>query len=180
MKKSTFKETSSMYFFQCAKKTSLILFMLTISLLSYGQKDEYRFQDTQARSVEVISNAYVKPMVGELKVLRQGTQEYQIRLQQQDLLDLGMKNLPFEAFLNNVRSYATYAATQQEHCDVIIAAVYNIRNNTEGGGLLVTVKGFPANFVEWRTATETDLTWIHMEQDYQNAKKKEEEKDVRK
>lgn len=46
-------------------------------------------------------------------------------------------------------------------CDVIVAATFNIR--TAGDGYEVNIIGYPANFVNWKTATQADYEWIQME-----------------
>lgn len=52
------------------KKQILIAALLTIGCTSgaYAQRDKVKIQDTQARLLDVTSNAYVKPLTVELKV----------------------------------------------------------------------------------------------------------------
>lgn len=136
------------------KKVLLIGIAMAFSVLSYAQKTEYHFQDTQARLLDVTSNAYVKPLTVELNVL---TKEHKTWVFPLTVAEVeAMKN-----DLVNLRSYAVYAASKQENCDVIVAATFNIKSVRNG--FEVTVIGYPANFVNWKTATKDDYEWIRME-----------------
>ena len=128
---------------------------MSLSLICFGQKSEFRFQDTQARLLDVQSNAYVQPLTVELKVKSQTRISEVIPLTKQEV-EGDMKG-----DLNNIRSYAVYRASQLHNCDVIVAATFNIR--TAGDGYEVNIIGYPADFVNWRTATKDDYEWIRME-----------------
>lgn len=128
---------------------------MTTFAVGYAQKSEFRFQDTQARLLDVNSNAYVKPLTVELKVLTTTRVSEIIKLTKQEV-ELDMKG-----DLNNIRSYAVYRASQLHNCDVIVAATFNVR--TADGGYEVNIIGYPANFVNWKTATQADYEWIKME-----------------
>ncbi len=136
------------------KKTLLIGIAMAFSMVSFAQKTEYHFQDTQARLLDVTSNAYVKPLTVELNVL---TKEHKTWV-------FPLTNAEVDAMkgdLVNIRSYAVYAASKQENCDVIVAATFNVKSVK--GGFEVTVVGYPANFINWKTATKDDYEWIKME-----------------
>jgi len=122
----------------------------------YAQKNtEFRFQDTQARLLDVMSNAYVKPLTVELQVMTKKRISEIIPLTKQEV-EQDMKG-----DLSNIRSFAVYRASQIHDCDVIVAATFNVR--TAGDGYEVNVIGYPANFVNWKTASQEDYEWIKME-----------------
>ncbi len=137
------------------KRSLLLVFTIAMSLFCYAQKSEFRFQDTQARLLDVTSNAYVKPLTVELKVLTNKRVSEIIKLTRQEV-EQDMKG-----DLNNIRSFAVYRASQLHDCDVIVAATFNVR--TAGEGYEVNIIGYPANFVNWQTATQADYEWIKME-----------------
>lgn len=137
------------------RKVFLVSLLMSLSLICFGQKSEFRFQDTQARLLDVQSNAYVQPLTVELKVKSQTRISEVIPLTKQEV-EGDMKG-----DLNNIRSYAVYRASQLHNCDVIVAATFNIR--TAGDGYEVNIIGYPADFVNWRTATKDDYEWIRME-----------------
>ncbi len=128
---------------------------MAMCIVSYGQKTEFRFQDTQARLLDVTSNAYVKPLTVELQVLTNKRISEVIKLTRQEV-EQDMKG-----DLTNIRSFAVYRASQLHDCDVIVAATFNIR--TAGDGYEVNIIGYPANFVNWKTASQADYEWIKME-----------------
>lgn len=137
------------------KKVLLLIVAMAMSIVSYGQKTEFRFQDTQARLLDVTSNAYVKPLTVELQVLTNKRVSEVIKLTRQEV-EQDMKG-----DLTNIRSFAVYRASQLHDCDVIVAATFNIR--TAGDGYEVNIIGYPANFVNWKTASQADYEWIKME-----------------
>ncbi len=137
------------------KKALLLIVAMAMCIVSYGQKTEFRFQDTQARLLDVTSNAYVKPLTVELQVLTNKRISEVIKLTRQEV-EQDMKG-----DLTNIRSFAVYRASQLHDCDVIVAATFNIR--TAGDGYEVNIIGYPANFVNWKTASQADYEWIKME-----------------
>lgn len=137
------------------KKALLLIVAMAMCIVSYGQKTEFRFQDTQARLLDVTSNAYVKPLTVELQVLTNKRISEVIKLTRQEV-EQDMKG-----DLTNIRSFAVYRASQLHDCDVIVAATFNIR--TAGEGYEVNIIGYPANFVNWKTASQADYEWIKME-----------------
>ena len=128
---------------------------LVTCTVSFAQKSEFRFQATQARLLDVMSNAYVKPLTVELQVISQKRVSEVIKLTKQEV-EQDMKG-----DLENIRSYVVYRASQMHDCDVIVAATFNIR--TAGDGYEVNIIGYPANFVNWKTATPEDYEWIKIE-----------------
>ena len=137
------------------KRFSFMMLALMVCCASFGQKTEFRFQATQARLLDVMSNAYVKPLTVELHVISQKRISEIIKLTRQEV-EQDMKG-----DLDNIRSYAVYRASQLHDCDVIVAATFNVR--TAGDGYEVNIIGNPANFVNWKTATQADYEWIRME-----------------
>lgn len=137
------------------KRFSFVMLALMLCCASFAQKTEFRFQATQARLLDVQSNAYVKPLTVELQVVSQKRVSEIIKLTRQEV-EQDMKG-----DLDNIRSYAVYRASQLHNCDVIVAATFNVR--TAGDGYEVNIIGYPANFVNWKTATQADYEWIRME-----------------
>ena len=137
------------------KRTVFMMIALAMCTISFAQKTEFKFQATQARLLDVMSNAYVKPLTVELQIISSKHVSEIIKLTKQEV-EQDMKG-----DLENVRSYAVYRASQLHDCDVIVAATFNIR--TAGDGYEVNIIGYPANFVNWKTATQADYEWIQME-----------------
>ena len=113
--------------------------VLFCSIMANAQKTEFKFKDTEARKVNVLSNAYVKPLTCEVKVETSQSITENIKYTK-DEVEVAMKgNL----------------------CDMIVAAISTVETTTDG--YVVKVTGYPANFVNWKTASQADLEWIKME-----------------
>lgn len=149
------KNSINQVILEIMKKTLFMMMALVMCSVSYAQKKEFSFQATQARLLDVQSNAYVKPLTVELQVISQKRVSEIIKLTKQEV------EQDMRGDLDNIRSYAVYRASQLHDCDVIVAATFNVR--TAGDGYEVNIIGYPANFVNWKTATQADYEWIKME-----------------
>lgn len=139
-------------------------FLLTLfALLAWGcnmfaQKNNVRVQDTQARLVDIYSRAYVKPLTVELSV-----DKNKGRVKDEWALTKEQAETEMGGSLENIRSYAVYMSSQKHNADAIVAATFNFRTNDAGDGYLITITGYPASFVNWKTAESADYEWIRME-----------------
>lgn len=142
------------------KKQILLAAMLALgcSSTAFAQKDRVKIQDTQARLLDVTSNAYVKPLTVELKV-----DKTKGRIRDEWTLTREQAESEMKGDIVNIRSYAVYMSSQKHNADVIVAATFNFRTNDEGTGYLITVVGYPATFENWKTADSSDYEWIRME-----------------
>ncbi len=112
-------------------------------------------EDTQARSVDTYARAYVNPLTVELQVVGSRVQQ-PFHYTPSEILNMcpnGVLNL------DNIRSRAIFDLTDAQKCDAIVAATFYIKGNTTDG-FDVIVKGFPANFKNWKTAEPKDYQWI--------------------
>ncbi len=124
---------------------------------AFAQKAVVNFENTQTRVVGADANAYVKPLTVELKVINDQRIEDEWVFTQAEIESLNGE-------VNNIRSAAVYRSSAKYKVDAIVAATFRIRNNPKNdGSFLVEVKGYPANFVNWKTATPADYEWIRME-----------------
>lgn len=130
------------------------------SIQSFAQKTtQVQYQETQARLLDVSSNAYVKPLTVELKV--KGSQ----RIREIVKIPKNYAMVAMNADPSNWRSYAVYEVSKRMGCDVIVAATFNIKYDEVAGDqeVQIEVVGYPADFANWQTATTQDMEWIKME-----------------
>lgn len=121
-------------------------------------------KETQARLLDVMSNAYVRPLTVELQVDNsKGRIRDQWELTGAELSDLGVISSNGTIELSNLRSYGVYKSAQKHNCDVIVAATFNFETTDLLNGGTLEVVGYPANFINWKTADDKDLEWIRME-----------------
>lgn len=140
----------------------IFVFVLTAMLFATvadAQKTTtYRYEDTQARALDMKASGYVKPLVNEVKVdATRGRQKFVIDMEK-DFVEVDMKGE-----IVNIRSYGVFKATEQWHCDVVVAPTFHFYTNNKGGYTL-EVLGFAGSFINWRTMTDADLEWIRTTQ----------------
>lgn len=141
------------------KKQLLFTVLISVcTMASYAQKTAVRIQDTQARLLDVNSNAYVKPLTVELEV-----DKTKGRIKDEWSLTKEQVEQELNGDIANIRSYAVYMSSQKHNSDVIVAATFNFKSNDNATGYTITVVGYPANFINWKTAGESDYEWIRME-----------------
>ena len=149
------------------KKLILVIFLTFIGAIgAYAQKTNVRMQETQARLLDVTSNAYVKPLTVELQI-----DKSKGRIKDEWTLTREQAEQEMNGDLVNIRSYAIYMSSQKHNEDVIVAATFNVKTNDDGNGYKVTVIGYPATFINWKTAEASDYEWIRMEKTLTTADK---------
>ena len=142
------------------KKIAFLLLTVLSTAICYAQKTtQVQYHETQARLLDVSSNAYVKPLTVELKVKNSQRIREVVKIPRNFAL-VAMKGDP-----SNWRSYAVYEVSKRLQCDVIVAATFNIKYDEVAGDqdVQIEVVGYPADFTNWQTATTQDLEWIRME-----------------
>ncbi len=145
----------------------VFLFVLLVCFCGIGafaQKTVVKMQEVQARLLDVTSNAYVRPLTVELIV-----DTMRGRIEDQWPLTKEMAEVEMKGDIANIRSYAVYMSSQRYNADVIVAATFNIKTDDEGTGYIVTIKGFPAVFANWKTAEPSDYEWIRLEKTFTTA-----------
>ena len=136
----------------------VLALIATCAFNGFAQKTVVKkFQDTQARMLDINATGYVKPLAVELKVLEVG------RINQSWPLTKEQAEVEMEGDMINIRSWALFMTCEKYSADVIVAPTFNFKTTDDGTGYIITVVGFPANFVNWRTINETDYEWIRME-----------------
>ena len=141
------------------KKTILLcVFSLVTTAGTMAQKTTVKIQETQARLLDMQSNGYVKPLTVELKIDDSKGRVCDIWPLSKEQVDVEMRG-----DIANIRSYAIYMSSKKHSADVIVAATFNFKTTDNGDGYEIEVVGFPASFVNWKTATQADYEWIQME-----------------
>ena len=140
------------------------LFLITVSMVliaiqANAQKTTtYRYEDTQARALDMVSKGYVKPLTVEVKVDdAKGRQHFSYNMEK-DFVENDMRG-----DIVNIRSYGLFKASNEAKCDVIVAPTFHLFTN-DNGGYTLEIVGFAGSFVNWRTITNEDLDWIRVTQ----------------
>ncbi|MBR0245575.1 MAG: hypothetical protein IJQ61_03815 [Bacteroidales bacterium] len=142
------------------KKTVLTLIALLSCLIAAQAQSKNQataVQETQARLLDVNANAYVKPLTVEVEVLPTGriVDDWPLTVEQ-------VKSMGGD--LANIRSWGVFQSSKKHDCDLIVAATFDFKNDSSNPDVYkLTVVGFPANFVRWKTADANDYEWIRLE-----------------
>lgn len=136
-------------------KRIVLTLLAVVAMQAHAQKTTtYRYEDTQARALDMVSKGYVKPLTVEVKVdATKGRQHFSYEMPK-DFVEGDMKG-----DIANIRSYGVFRAANEAKCDVIVAPTFHLFTNDKGGYTLEIV-GFAGSFVNWRTITNEDLQWI--------------------
>lgn len=141
----------------------MLLLALCCAQASHAQRVVTKFRNTQARMLDVTSNAYVRPVVVELEV-------EPVKVDTTYFLTKEEAEIEMSGDIPNIRSWGVYRASADYDCDVIVAATF-ILESTEKGGYSLTITGFPGRYKNWATATSEDMEWIRVEKIASTAEK---------
>lgn len=140
-------------------KKIAFLFILLFSLAGINQVTAQKTVEvrySQARLIEPIHSVHTKPLIADLVVdSKLGKQTHTFHFTMKEINAL-------QGNLENVRARALFKAVNEVyHCDVIVAASFDVQSTDDGYD--VTIIGFPASYINWRTATKEDYEWIRNE-----------------
>ncbi|MBQ7661935.1 MAG: hypothetical protein IJS48_01015 [Prevotella sp.] len=152
------------------KKLLMLVCVTILALTASAQKNIYQLQSSQARSMEVISNSYVRPVTVELKI-----DETKGRIK--DVWEITYEEFASIAGaisdrgysdqqMQRLRDYATFMSSQKHNCDVIVSPIINISTKNLAQGCTITLVGFTANYTNWRTMQDSDIPWIRIESEH--------------
>lgn len=141
------------------KRIVLILLVMVLGCTaSFAQsKNIANIQETQARLLDVNPSTYVKPLTCEIQVLPTG------RIM--DIWTLTMEQVKdLHGDLPNIRSWGVFQSSRKHNCDLLVAATFDFKTDPDNPSqFLLTVVGFPANFVNWKSIDEKDYEWLKIE-----------------
>lgn len=149
------------------KKVLLSLFVVFLAVNVYAQKQtqtvtrttahtETRYQNTQARMPQLLVQPLVMPLVGEVDILKNVEHKFKLPLTKSKV------EQELDGNLENVQNYGIYMWTDAANCDMIVGATFNFYTNDANDGYVLEIKGFPANFKNWRSATTNDYEWMRI------------------
>ena len=139
------------------RKLLLIMFLTTVGFSGAYAQNKVEFRESQARLLEPVQNAYVKPLIVELEINEsKGKIVDSWKFTNKEVNALNGE-------VSNLRTRALFNSTRKHNADVIVAATFDIASLSDGTGYEVKVIGYPANYKGWTTAKPEDYEWIRME-----------------
>lgn len=147
------------------KKLIAFFAVCAVSLVGYAQRNTTTdYLNAQARIPQAFVQPIVKPLVTEVEVLKDYKSKYLVSGHKFSI-SLTKKQVENDLAgnLTDVHNYGVYLLSDDIGCDMIVAPIYNLYTNTQGGYTL-EIKGFPANFKNWRTCTPEDYNWMKIDE----------------
>jgi hypothetical protein len=140
------------------KKILLIATLFSIFGISQTKAQKVvEYRESQARLAEPTMGVYIKPLIAELEI---NATVGKIK----DVWDFTNREVnALAGEVSNLRARALFKSTEKHNADVIVAASFDIASKEDNSGYTVTVIGYPAKYVRWRTATAADNDWIRNE-----------------
>lgn len=150
------------------KRLLLLVTCCIVAMSSFAQKTktvsettahtDATYQFTQARKPQVWVEPMVKPLVVEVDIMPEAPKFWKKTLGRHKV------EVELEGKLENVYNYGIFLYTEDTKSDMIVAATYNFYTNPDrtgdGDWYIIEIKGFPAKFMNWRTATVSDYEWM--------------------
>jgi hypothetical protein len=145
---------------------------MLMSLGANAQKTTVKYHDTQARALETTTSSHVKPLVVEVEVgPTRFTDDWS--LSEEDVKGMN-------GDVTNLRSWATFQSAKKHNADVVVAPMYEIKNDEKTGIFIVTVMGYEGHFKNWRSINSTDYDWVKLEKTYNTSDREKVEAIVKK
>lgn len=150
-----------------------LLFSVVLTTLCMGinaQKNIYQLESSQARTMEVINNSYVRPITVELQIdEKKGriTDVWELTYEEFASIAGAVSDKGYsDQQMQRLRDYATFKSSQKHSCDVIVSPIFNIHTDNLAQGATITLVGFTANYINWKTMQDSDLSWIRIESEH--------------
>ena len=128
----------------------------TVSTTTAHSETTYQF--TQARKPQVWVEPLVKPLVVEVDVMKDAPTFWKKTLTRHKV------ETELNGAMEEIYNYGIFLYTEDTKSDMIVAATYNFYTNPNRTGdedwYILEIKGFPAKFKEWHTATPSDYEWM--------------------
>lgn len=131
------------------KKFILFAVLAAAAVSCVPQRMTYR--ESSGRNIEPSQSAVVTPMLADLELVSDTKQTYVEKTGY-------YVNSYVIAQIDNYKNMALLNAAKQYDADTMVAAIINVDTDADGK-LVITVTGYPARYINFRTMTEKDA-WI--------------------
>lgn len=166
------------------KKLSFLVFVTALFAVTGANAQKQviqKFQESQARLLEVNTNAYVRPQVVDFEIMTTAEltaknakidatdgREYTVTGSQGRLVSRYLltadKVIELKEDLANIRAWGVFQITKDFEADVLVGGVSDFKTSDDMPGLYeLTIIGFPARFTGWNAITPEDYQWINIE-----------------
>ena len=144
------------------KHTKIIAIALLLSCVSITaqaqKKGQVGYDEATAQSVEPKTTAHVTPVVADVKV--SATKITHTETFSNALTENDVTYPSISAEISYMKNYTLNRAAKKSNADLIVAPSYEIRTSDNMQTITVEVSGYPASYVNFRTASDQDLSLI--------------------
>lgn len=131
-----------------------VLMMAACGTSNYDIISSYQEQDSEARKLETVATAIIRPVVGDVQV---GSEKIEDKWQftAQQYANLGCD-------LQNVQNRGLYLSSKKHNADIIVAPIFNFERIGEGESAYyeLSITGYLGNFTNWKPMEAKDSTWM--------------------
>lgn len=129
----------------------LILFAVVAATAVSCVPQRMMYRESSGRNIEPSQGAVVTPLLADLELVSD--------TKQTNVENTGCDVTPgIIAQIDNYKNMALLNAAKKFDADTMVAAIINVDTDADGK-LVITVTGYPARYVNFRTMTEKDA-WI--------------------
>lgn len=120
------------------------LFLVGGALSAFAQN----YVEKQGRTIEPIQEVFIRPLVADLQLIKPDRQEYGPYHFDVDVSRMTEETLAY------IKAAAIYNASEEDNADMIVGTTFNISTPKKGGGLNVSLRGYPVVYTNWRSFGE--------------------------
>lgn len=133
------------------KKLFLILTVLLIAV-SCAVNDRIAYREYSTRNTEPAQSVVVAPLLAELEIITKQSVSQTVVFEDFTVMSSNIKEI------ENYKKMAIYTVASKYNADTMVGALVNVDTTTHGK-LSITVTGYPARYIKFRTMEEKDA-WI--------------------
>lgn len=150
-----------------------------------------KYQNSQARLLDVTTNTYTKPLVVEFEPLSTSElttmagklnaagdgREYKVtgntsstekgrnkgRVEAVIRMSKSKVEVELKGDVAEIRKWGTFQVIKDFNADVLLGPLFDVKTSDAGDYYELTVIGFPARFTNWRELGQSDYNWINLE-----------------
>lgn len=140
------------------------------STANYVQIDSQKDQDSEARKLQAVATAIIRPVVADVQVGNVKIEDkWKFSLQQYS---------DFGGDLETIQNRGLYLSSKKHDADMIVAPIFNFERVGEGENAYyeLTVTGYLGSFTNWKPLEAKDSTWMRANR-YYNVKVEDPYKD---
>lgn len=145
----------------CTKTMRKLLLSLTTVLMmsacgtsNYDIISSYQEQDSEARKLETVATAIIRPVVGDVQVGSEKIED-KWKFSTQQYANLGYD-------LQSVQNRGLYLSAKKHNADMIVAPIFNFERigEDENAYYELSITGYLGNFTNWKPMEAKDSTWM--------------------